>query len=234
MMTRKELEAFDVPCQYIAGKKIPCVVVKSHLEVWKELEGPKREAEKTQITQPEIRVAEKLLLGVITDVIKKLESENHGKRIPGYVYDLMVTVQNRFERALKKEVPNAKCPDCKGRGGWQGYRQYFICPTCNGTGYVPKPDRTADREAGIFKKPTPEQCRKLAEKLRGKREMNKYQAAIKAVKGKLIRLLREKNDLQSCIEKGMQGGTIRFNSVLEEVTECQQAIELLEREGKNE
>ena len=32
MLSRKELEAFDVPCQYIEGKKIVCEVVKSHLK----------------------------------------------------------------------------------------------------------------------------------------------------------------------------------------------------------
>ena len=38
MMTKKELQEFDTPCQYIAGKKIVCEVVKSHLALHAEIE----------------------------------------------------------------------------------------------------------------------------------------------------------------------------------------------------
>ena len=50
MLSKKELEAFDTPCQYIAGKKVVCEVVKSHIEA---LHAKDRELLKEVVRQVE-------------------------------------------------------------------------------------------------------------------------------------------------------------------------------------
>jgi RecJ-like exonuclease len=51
-------------------------------------------------------------------------------------------------------MPKRKCNFCDGKGGY-GKNRMYVCDKCNGTGY-------------IFTKPTPAQCRKVAEVIKNK------------------------------------------------------------------
>jgi len=72
----------------------------------------------------------------------------------------------------------AKCKECEGKGyiptratlgkqrmPWRIYNKE--CPRCKGTGIEPKDKKeVADKERGVFTKPTPAQCRKVAAVIR--------------------------------------------------------------------
>ena len=107
-MTKKELQEFDTPCQYIAGKKIVCEVVKSHLEVLERLNV----AVKAENDKEPLRCHACLALD------KKERDEDPTE------WD------NNCALTAKREKEEA--------------------------------NRTADREKGIFKKPTVKQMKKIA------------------------------------------------------------------------